>query len=178
VLDSSGNTQIKMVFDKIDLKTNFNDTYFDLNSILNTEELDDNKEETKNDGLTQEPNSDSKVSETATLDDIIYPMYLPEGTYLENEKTIDLDGGSRIILTFAGDKSFMLVEETALRNDEMVVIPTSGDLELFMDTILIVDDSSLSWISGDVEYYLVSSELNTNELVNIAKSISVLPVGK
>lgn len=160
VLDNEGNIGIKVVFDNIDFKAKFDDDYFSLEE--NMEASVSIEEDVLNTGL----------------EDAIYPMYLPEGTYLENEKTIDLDEGSRIILTFAGDKSFMLVEETALRNDEMVVIPTSGDLELFMDTILIVDDSSLSWISGDVEYYLVSSELNTNELVNIAKSISVLPVGK
>ena len=38
VLDENDNVQIKMIFNKIDLKTEFNDTYFDLNSILNTAE--------------------------------------------------------------------------------------------------------------------------------------------
>ena len=33
VLDKDGNVQIKMSFDKIDLNTEYNDTYFDLNSF-------------------------------------------------------------------------------------------------------------------------------------------------
>lgn len=160
VYDEEGNAGIKVVFNSIDFKAKFDKEYFLLEENMQTS-----------------VSYEEEVLNTS-LEDAIYPMYLPEGTYLETEKTVDLDEGSRIILTFAGDKSFMLVEETALRNDEMLVVPTSGDLEIFMDTILIVDDTSVSWISDNIEYYLVSSELNTNELVNIARSISVLPVGK
>ncbi len=51
VMDKDGNVQIKMAFDKIDLRTEFNDTYFNLNSILNTEEskniTNNNSENTK-----------------------------------------------------------------------------------------------------------------------------------
>ena len=112
------------------------------------------------------------------LDEAIYPMYLPEGTYLETEKTVELDKGSRIILTFSGDESFMLVEEPASRQEDMIVIPTSGDIDIFMDTIAIVDDSSVSWTSSGVEYYLVSSSMGAKELISVAKSISALPISK
>ena len=95
-----------------------------------------------------------------------------------DEKVVELDEGSRVILTFAGDNSFMLVEQTAVKNDEMTVIPTSGDLDIFMDTIAIVDDSSITWSSAGVDYYLVSSDTSTMELMNVAKSISSLPISK
>ncbi len=47
VLDKDGNVEIKMVFNKIDLKADFNDTYFDLSSILDTEVKEENNEENK-----------------------------------------------------------------------------------------------------------------------------------
>ena len=103
VLDKDGNAQIKMNFEKIDLKTEFNDTYFDLNSILNTEEeLPEENNNTPNDSKdkeetenkeAQEPNNNTSESteannenskETATIDDIIYPLYVPANTYLNN----------------------------------------------------------------------------------------------
>ena len=113
-----------------------------------------------------------------SLDEAIYPMYLPSGTYLETEKTVELDEGARIILTFAGESPFMLVEQKASKEDEMTIIPTSGDLDLFRDSIAIIGDSSVSWVSDNIEYYLVSSDLSSSELINVAKSISSLPISK
>ncbi len=163
VYDSEENAQIKVIFKEIDMNAKFKSNYFILEENMETLK-DTTTEETK--------------TQINTLDEAVYPMYLPDGTYLETEKTVDLDEGSRIILTFAGDNSFMLVEETAVKEDELSVVPTSGDLDIFMDTIAIVGDTSVSFISDGVEYYLVSSTMSGSELVNVAKSISVMPVSK
>ena len=177
VMDASGNTQIKMEFDKIDLKTNFNDTYFDLNSILNTEDLEKDNEN-KNDSLTQEPNDDSKVSETATLDDVIYPMYLPVNTYLTNKEKVATENGERLILTFTGDKPFTLMEETVSYGSVAEIIPTYGDVELIGNSLAVVNENSVNWFDGGIEYYVVSDVMNTSELLDVVRSISVLPVSK
>lgn len=160
VLDEEENPGIKVSFKSIDMKAKFNDNYFI---------LEENMESVM---------QDSTEPVKTVFDEAIYPMYLPEGTYLETEKTIELDEGSRIILTFSGDTSFMLVEEPASKEDEMTVIPTSGDLDIFMDTVAIVDDTSISWSSSGVNYYLVSSDMTTGELINVAKSVSALPISK
>lgn len=160
VLDDEENPGIKVSFKSIDMKAKFNDNYFI---------LEENMESVMN--------NDAELVKTV-FDEAIYPMYLPEGTYLETEKTVELDEGSRIILTFSGDTSFMLVEEPASKEDEMIVVPTSGDLDIFMDTVAIVDDTSISWSSAGVNYYLVSSDMSTGELINVAKSVSALPISK
>lgn len=166
VYDSDGNAGIKVMFKSFDLKAKFKSNYF---------VLDENMEAWDEASSDEEETTKQEMKE---LDEAIYPMYLPSGTYLETEKTVDLDKGSRIILTFAGDTSFMLVEETAVKEDEMSIIPTSGDLDIFGGTIAIVDDTSVSWVSDGVEYYLVSSEMPSSELVSVAKSISAMPVSK
>lgn len=166
VYDSDGNVGIKVVFKSCDLKAKFKSNYFVLDENMDAWDEASNDEE------------ETTKQEMKELDEAIYPMYLPSGTYLETEKTVDLDEGSRIILTFAGDTSFMLVEETAVKEDEMSIIPTSGDLDIFGGTIAIVDDTSVSWVSDGVEYYLVSSEMSSSELVSVAKSISAMPVSK
>lgn len=165
VYDKDKNPGIKVVFKMADMKAKFNKNYFVLEE--NMEAFNDEENETE-----------EEEEKTSVLDEAVYPMYLPEGTYLETEKTVDLDEGSRIILTFAGDTSFMLVEETAKKEDEMSVIPTSGDLDIFRDSVAIIGDTSVSFISDGVEYYLVSSDMSSSELVNVAKSISVMPVSK
>ena len=190
VLDADKNIQIKMLFNKIDLKTTFNDDYFDLNSILNTEngttnreqeEKIENNNENNNTPETQEPNENNDIKETkqtATLDDIIYPMYLPVNTYLTNQEKVSTDDGERLILTFTGDSSFVLVEQTAMYTDTPEIIPTYGTVELIGSSLAVVNDNSANWFDNGIEYYIVSDVMETDELLQVVRSISVLPVSK
>lgn len=163
VYDKNDVAQITVVFSQVDLKAKFKDNYFALDENMKAS-VEDDEEQIK--------------QETSMLDETVYPMYLPEGTYLENEKTVELDEGSRVILTFAGENPFILVEETALPQDDTVIVPTAGDLDMLSDTIAIIGESSVSWISDSVEYYLVSSTLSQSELIEVAKSVTTLPVSK
>lgn len=162
VYDDNDTPQIIVKFKQTDMKAKFDNNYFKLEKNMETITSDD-KEETSN---------------TNILEDAIYPMYLPEGTYLETEKTVELDKGSRVILTFAGENPFMLVEETASTAEDITIIPTSGDLDIFADAIAIIGDTSVTWTSNGVEYYLVSSNLSQSDLVSVAKSIATIPVSK
>lgn len=170
VLDKNGNVEIKMVFNKIDLKADFNDTYFDLSSILDTEVKEENNEE--------QQNTETETKETATIDDIIYPMYLPTNTYLANQEKVKVDNGERLILTFAGDSSFVLVEETVSITNSPEIIPTYGEVELIGASLAVINDNSANWFSNGIEYYVVSDTMDSSEILEVAKSISVLPVGK
>lgn len=162
VIDDEENAGIKVTFKTVDMKAKFDDDYF---------VLEENME-------TFAQTSSQTDLQTSEFNEAIYPMYLPDGTYLETEKTVELDEGSRIILTFAGDTPFLLVEEPTVKEEEMTIIPTSGDLDIFMDTIAIIDDSSITWSSAGVDYYLVSSDMSTSELISVAKSMSTMPVSK
>lgn len=170
VLDKDGNVEIKMVFNKIDLKADFNDTYFDLSSILDTEVKEEKNEE--------QQNTETETKETATIDDIIYPMYLPTNTYLANQEKVKVDNGERLILTFAGDCSFVLVEETVSITNSPEIIPTYGEVELIGASLAVINDNSANWFSNGIEYYVVSDTMDSSEILEVAKSISVLPVGK
>ena len=190
VIDADGNIQIKMVFDKIDLKTEFNDTYFDLNSILTVPETNtDDKAKQSNDdnsdnaNETQQPdsntNNENKTKQTATIEDVIYPMYLPVNTYLTKQEKVNTeDGGERLILTFTGDSSFVLVEQTAEYTETPEIIPTYGQPELIGSSLAVVNDNSANWFLDGIEYYIVSDVMATDELLQVVRSISVLPVSK
>ena len=207
VIDIDGNVQIKMAFDKIDLKTEFNDTYFDLNSIMDTENKDDenggndttndnadvkdkddsntnsntntgNETQEPNGGSNQSSNTEEKTKETATIDDIIYPMYLPVNTYLTSQERVATEDGERLILTFTGDSSFTLVEETVSYSNRPEIIPTYGDVELIGNSLAVINDNSANWFDNGIEYYVVSDVMSTEELLQVVRSISVLPVSK
>lgn len=170
VIDKDGNAQITMKFDKIDLGSKFNDDYFELKTIINVK-----NEESENNGTD---NDNTETKETSSIEDIIYPMYLPVNTYLSNTEKVNKDNGERLILTFDGDSPFMLIEETLSYEDEHLIVPTYGELELMASTVAIVNDNSVNWIDNNMEYYVVSDSLSKSELLDIARSISVLPVSK
>ena len=127
---------------------------------------------------TNEDSSKTETKETASLDDVIYPMYLPSNTYLKGTEKFKTDTGQRLILTFEGDNPFTLVEETVTRSKDHEIIPTYGELELLLDAVAIVNDNSVNWISNGTQYYITSDTLATSSLLEVARSISVLPVSK
>jgi len=160
VLDEDSQIQIKMEFDEIDLKATYADNYFDLKENINVSSIEQ----------TSKP--------VSKIEDIIYPMYIPENTSLTSQDTVSTTNGERVILTFGGDKPFMLVQETVAVTEDLVTIPVNGEPILFADTVGAKTDSSITWLSNGLEYYLVSDILTDEELVSIAKSVSALPVIK
>lgn len=150
-----------MNFKDIDFSPTFKKNYFELDTIMRTYSIES-----------------KEVKETSSIEESIYPLLIPSGTKLANEERMKKDSGERIIMTFEGDKPFLLVEETANIEEEFTIIPTYGEPYRLMDTLGVMTDNSLSWTSNGIEYYIVSDVLSTDELVEIAQSINVLPTMK
>ncbi len=161
VYDDNHAVCISMTFKSIDYSPIFKKDYFDLNEVMGTYSID---EET--------------TKKTSELEDTIYPLVVPTNTKLVSEEKIKKDIGDRIIMTFDGDKPFLLVEETAVIEDEFTIIPTYGEPYQLMDTLGVMTNNSLTWTSNGIEYYIVSDVLNQDELVEVAQSISYLPTMK
>ncbi len=148
------------------------------NSNMNSNSNTNTDTNTNTNTNTNEDSSKTETKETASLDDVIYPMYLPSNTYLKGTEKFKTDTGQRLILTFEGDNPFTLVEETVTRSKDHEIIPTYGELELLLDAVAIVNDNSVNWISNGTQYYITSDTLATSSLLEVARSISVLPVSK
>ena len=159
VLDNNDVVKIRMLFDSIDMNSTFNDDYFKLENIMKS--------------ATAIENSD----ELSVIKEVIFPMYLPDGTYLASQNKISLDYGERVILSFAGSKPFTLVQET-IKESNGLVIPVSGEPLMLSDSIGVVSENMANWISNGVEYYLSSNVLNQSEIIEVANSVGVMPVGK
>lgn len=154
VYDKDGTPSMTMNFNKINYSPDFSKDYFDIEKIIDKK------------------NIEGEVKETASLDDVIYPLFLPNGTKLTNEERVKKEAGERIIMTYDGDKSFLLVEETADVFNEFTVIPSAGEPFQLMDTLGVMTTNSLSWTSAGVEYYLVSDVMSNDEMVEVAQSIT------
>ena len=137
-----------------------------------------NESTSSNTTVEEEKTEESNTKNTASINDVVYPMHLPNNTYLTSQEKINTKDGERLILTFSGDSDFILVEETSKIADENVVIPTNGEFDFLTDVIGIINSHSLSWNSNGIDYYIASKTIETAELIDIARSISVLPVSK
>lgn len=150
-----------MEFKDIDYSPTFKKNYFSLDTVMKTYSV-----------------SEEEVKQISNLDDSIYPLMVPSGTKLTNEEKVTKDNGERIIMTFDGEKPFLLVEETANIEDEFTIIPTYGEPYQLMDTLGVMTNNSLNWTTNGIEYYLVSDVLNQDELVEVAQSIGVVQTMK
>ena len=115
--------------------------------------------------------SDDNSSKTGTIENIIYPLYIPSNTFLTSSETVETGNGNRVILTFSGEKNFVLIEEAAIAPASMEIIPVYGEPLLLSETIGALSANSLSWDVGDVSYYLASTELSVHEMQSIANSL-------
>ena len=197
VYDEEDIVNIKVVFSSIDLKAGLKEEDFLLEDLIDmsaqneenneeNKENDENSEESKTEeNSTTNPNEESSNGETNEsceneecdtkssniLDSVIYPLYIPSETYLSNSEEVDTDEGNRMILTFAGDKNFVLIEEVASVASEFEIIPVYGDPVMLSDTIAAKSANSMTWTSDNVSYYLTSNDLSTEEMVTIAESL-------
>ena len=160
VLDNEDVPNMTLKVKDVDFSPSFKKNYFEIEEIMST------------------INIEEEVLETSVIDDVIYPLVLPEGTKLSSEEKVNTNDGERVILTFSGDKPFLLVEETVKAMDEFTVIPTMGEPLMFMDSIGVLSDNSVNFTSGGINYYLVSEVMNQDELLEIANSINLVPTMK
>ena len=166
ILNKDGISLMTFNVNKTNYKPTFDESFFEINSIINNSENTEVKEDNK---------EDSKVSK---IDDIIYPLYIPTGTVLQDEEKVSKTDGERVILTFSGEKPFTLVEETTMKENEFTVVPTYGEPYLLIDTVAALSNNSINWVSNGIEYYIVSDVMNQNELIEVAKSVNVVSVLK
>ena len=194
VYNNENIVNIKVMFSSVNLKGGLEEEDFALDKLIdvnkqnedkNKDDKKDNKTENKGENKTDgndKNTSDNTNKENCTneecdkkssniIDSIIYPLYIPSETYLSNSEKVDTDDGNRVILTFAGDKNFVLIEEIANVANEFEIIPVYGDPVMLSDTIAAKSANSLVWSSEGLSYYLTSSDLSTEEMVTIAESL-------
>ena len=155
-MDSNNLVKLKMVINDIDYNSNY---------AIDDFNLDNN--------MTVSIDVDDTISQ---LTDIVYPMYIPQNTYLSTQDKVSIDGGERVIMTFAGDYPFMLIQETV--NLDNSIISISGEPLQLSESVGVIDETSITWIDDSTLYYLVSNTLDKNELIDVANSMTVAAIQK
>ena len=168
-VDKDKNINLVEVLDQnglVKLKMKINNIVYNSDSNVESFKLENN--------MTVSGDSDLSVSK---INDVIYPMYIPQNTYLSTQDKVSIEGGERVIMTFSGDYPFMLIQETVSSNDSSIISVFGEPLQL-SDSVGVIDDTSITWISDGIEYYLVSNSLNSDELISVANSMTVAAIEK
>ncbi len=177
IYDEKDTVKMKVTFMSIDYKANLKTDDFKLEDYITETETKKTteKEECKDKETCKESTSKCEgancTKETGAIENILYPLYIPSNTYLEKSDKVTTDVGDRIILTFGGDKNFVLVEEKVFASEEFEIIPVYGDPLIVSDTIGALGANSLSWTKDNISYYLAGNDLTTKELLTIGESI-------
>lgn len=105
---------------------------------------------------------------------VLYPTELPEGTSLVEKEEIAFENGTRVILTFDGEKSFTLVQEKYSSYPTSITMPVMVDGEPMNlgFAISAMTDKSIEWHQDNTRFYLASEELTKDEMIQVAGSVT------
>lgn len=168
VYDSNGNINILVNFTEVDLKAGLKESNFLLEDYITEDVCEEKCEE------NEEDCENSCSVETGTLDTALYPLYIPSNTSLVSTEKISNEYTDRVILTFAGEKNFVLVEEVTTVNSTHEIIPITGNPTLLSDTIGALSTNSMYFTRNNIDYYIVSNDLTSEEMLSIASSVDMI----
>lgn len=197
IYDEKDALKMKVTFTSVEYNTNLKEGDFKLEQYIkedtNTKDTENNQtnNQNKNEECTDEETckeqqectgddcetdnalceGDACDEETGAIENILYPLYVPSNTYLSSSDRVETDIGDRIILTFGGEKNFVLVEEKAVMAEEFEIIPVYGDPLIVNDIIGALGANSLTWTKDNISYYLAGNDLTTAELLAIGESV-------
>lgn len=155
VLDKDKNALVEVKFQDFDMKPSFKDDDFAMEKNMSGKETDQTV----------------SADENADPFSVVFPLYMA-GAELSEKKEVATDNGKRVIMTYAGEKKFTLIEEQA---DVMQTLASpqevNGDIVNLGHTIGALSDNTIVWSNNGVSFYLASEDLTKEELVDVAKSV-------
>lgn len=94
--------------------------------------------------------------------------------HLIDEKVLKVEDDKRVILTFSGDKDFTIVQQ--LSNPTLsstIPVFAPGDPVDLGVAIGAVTDQSLTWEQDGMSFFIASSTLSKEEMIEVASSMTV-----
>lgn len=161
----------------INIDANLNEDEFLLDNYVDVYEDETEEDETEEacseckENESEENCDDVCSLTTSSLDSILYPLYIPLNTSLTSSESVLTDYTERVVLTFAGESNFVIIEEVSTVSSEFQIIPITGNPVILTDSIAAISNNSMYFSKNGVDYYIVSNDLTNNEMVNIANSV-------
>lgn len=116
---------------------------------------------------TETDSKDTSSTEQTTY----YPIIDWAEVKLSDEQTIQQDGVTRTVLSYTGEKSFTLLQQPVEASNELLPVFAPGDPAHVGAVIGAMTDTSLSWQQDGKEFFIASSTLTMDEMLEVAGSL-------
>nr|WP_233549476.1 outer membrane lipoprotein carrier protein LolA [Lysinibacillus yapensis] len=122
-------------------------------------------------------NGDEKASASAEVATTEFQTYYPslnwDNTKLVDEEAVLNDGVERRILTFEGEKSFTLVQQPIVYEENSTLpVYAPGDPADLGFTIGAITENSISWEKDGLSFFIASDNLTQEEMMEVAASVT------
>lgn len=161
IMDVEQNVLVTVDFTDFQLNAGFNEGDFDMDRNMTGAHLESLP------AMAQENDGPLVVT---------FPMYVPDGTILNDSKEVEIEEGMRVILSYTGDKTFTLIQQKSRVLETTVPMHvTNGEPVDLGFTIGAFSNERqnkiLNWSYNGVDFYLASKDLDAEEMVSIARSV-------
>lgn len=183
VSDSSAKVVVEVKFDSFTFDNEFEKDAFDMQRNLDAGkqsqgtmlEVDENgmlvekkqEDEATNGSIEEEPSTPA-LSETFG---VLIPSYMPEGVQYQDDKIIDGGDRSTALLRYGGTYQYTITESRSPDRTASLAQGTAVDLGFTVGFLSGDDLRTLTWTMDGLEFAILSEDLPTHEMVNIAVSM-------
>lgn len=162
IMDVELNTLVKVEFTHFEFNSSFNTSDFDMERNMTGAQLESlpaMAEEMANEPLN-----------------VYFPMYVPDGTMLNESREVAIEDGMRVIMTYTGDNNFTLIQQRSrVQQASTPMYITDGEpVDLGFAVGVMSSEGqirSINWSYGGVDFFLASKDLSDEEMTSIARSV-------
>ncbi len=124
----------------------------------------------KTDGDTVEASADLESKDFETH----YPVLQWQNVHISDERKIETENNKRVILTFSGDKEFTIIQQLSDQTTSSAIpVFAPGDPVDLGVAIGAVTDQSLTWEQDGMAFFIASTSLTKEEMIEVASSMMV-----
>ncbi|MFS0820816.1 LolA family protein [Bacillus sp. 1P02SD] len=157
VMDPDRKVLLLVEFTKVEFDASFDKSAFDVDKNMSSATLDEIP-------VMGEVNKQPL--------EVLYPSEdALAGVELKEEKKMETENGTRVIMTFGGEKTFTLIQERARVAEVATTISLSGEPVDLGFTVGTLSDKSISWTYNGAEFMIASDDLTQEELISVARTV-------
>ncbi|KGA96219.1 sporulation protein [Alkalihalobacillus alcalophilus ATCC 27647 = CGMCC 1.3604] len=160
--------QVKIMNTDLEVLVQLDFTGFELDPSFNIEEDFDMKRNMTAAQMNDVPAMSEEVEPMMAY----FPLYTPEGVSVETSEKVQSENGERYIIKYSGEKSYTLIQEQTQVVPAMVPMNVTTGIPVDLGyTVGVMTEESLMWSYNGVDFVLASTELEQQEMIEIAQSV-------
>ncbi|MFT4417103.1 LolA family protein [Fredinandcohnia humi] len=157
VMDPDRKVLLLVEFSKVEFNASFDKSAFDVDKNMSSA------------NLGEIPVMGEVDQEPLT---VLYPAEEAiAGMELIEEKEVKTENGTRVIMTYGGEKSFTMIQERARVAEVGTTISVSGEPVDLGFTVGILSEKAISWTHNGVDFMIASEDLTQEEMQTIARAV-------